>query len=265
MGRLLATIYKKFFWNTYDNIGKLILINLLWFCIGPLPTYLTFRYVPLEALPRIIVTVAVGLILHAYANSGVFGVTARLVDYQEADLSRFFEEAGKYFFKTLVLGLIYGTAFVLLFYGIRFYINVKVGGGILGFFLAGWQACILAFCLFVQVYLFPLLVSKPWGLLRVMKWSAMLVALKPGFTALVFLQALAIFVILTITGVGAVLLTMSVVSVFLSTTTREAWKEMEARWKPKKKPTSWKEIFEERDLEEEENRTLKDILRPWDV
>jgi uncharacterized membrane protein YesL len=265
MGRLLAVIYKKFFWNTYDHIGRLILINLFWFCIFAIPTFLCFRYVPLQAYSRILVTIAVGLVTHCYAAAGIFGLTARLVDYQDVDLGRFFDDAGKYFARTLILGLIYGTVFILLYYGIRFYINLKVGRGFLGFFLAGWQACIFAFCLLVQTYLLPLLVTKNWGILRVMKWAAIIVALKPGFTILVFLQAFALFVILTITGVGAVLLTMSVVSVFLNTATREVWKQVEARWKPKLKPTSWKEILKEKDLEQEEKRALKDIFRPWDM
>jgi Na+-transporting methylmalonyl-CoA/oxaloacetate decarboxylase gamma subunit len=265
MKPLLTSIYKKSFWSTYDNIGKLILVNLLWFCIFPLPTYLCFRYLPVEGLTRLLITIVVGLITHSYAASGVFGVTSRLADYKETDLGRFFDEAGAFFLRTLTLSLIYGIVFYLLFYGIRFYIKIKVAGGVLGFFLAGWQVCIFAFCLLVQTYLLPLLVSKNWGVLKTMKWAAILTTLKPGLTALLFLQALALFVLLSITGVGAVLLVLSIVAVFLNTATREAWREVEARWKPRKKPASWKEIFEERDLEEEEKRTLKDILRPWDV
>jgi hypothetical protein len=265
MKPLLATIYKKSFWNTYDHIGKLLLVNLLWFVIFPLPTFLCFRYVPLTGLGRIAATLLVGIMTHSYAAAGVFGLTARLVDYQKVGLRRFFGEAETFFFRTLALTLIYGTAFFLLFNGVRFYAGIKIGGGILGFFLAGWQVCIIALGLLVQVYLLPLLVTKNWGVLRVIKWSAILTVLKPGFTVFAFLQAIGIFIILTVTGVGAVLLVLSLTSIFLNTTLRETWKEIEARWKARKKPTSWKEVFEERDIEDEERRALKDIFRPWDM
>jgi hypothetical protein len=265
MKPLLATIYRKSFWNTYDHIARLLLVNLLWLVIFPLPTFLCFRYVPLTGLFRIAATLLVGVMTHSYAAAGVFGITARLVDYQKVDLKRFFGEAETFFLRTLALTLIYGTALFLLFNGIRFYARLKIGGGTLGFFLAGWQVCIFALCLLVQVYLLPLLVTRNWGVLRVIKWSAVLTVLKPGFTVLVFLQALGMFVILAITGVGAALLVLSVTSVFLNTTLRETWKDMEATWKARKKPTSWKEIFEERDTKEEERRALKDILRPWDM
>jgi uncharacterized membrane protein YesL len=117
----------------------------------------------------------------------------------------------------------------------------------------------------MQVYLFPLLVTRNWGIKRTIRWSAVLVVLKPGLTILMFLQALAVFLLVGITGIGVVVLLMSLTSIFLNTTLRETLREIEETTEPKKKPTSWKEIFEERDRKkEEETRTFKDLLRPWD-
>lgn len=166
----------------------------------------------------------------------------------------------------LGLGLIFGTIFGILFQSTRFYLNLKVTGGIMGFFLAGIQMWIAAFCLLMQVYLFPLLVTRNWGVRRTLRWSAMLVVLKPGLTILMLLQAFAIFLLVGVTGVGVVLLLMSITAIFLNTTLRETLREIEETTEPKKKPTSWKEIFEERDRkQEEETRTLKSLLRPWDT
>ena len=262
---LITRIYKKSFWNTYDNIGQLILLNLIWFLIFPLPTFLAFRYLPLGAYPRIGLTIVIGLITYSYATSGVFALTARLVDYREIALRRFTAEAQTYFPRMLSLGLIFGTVFFVLFQSTRFYLNLKVAGGIMGFFLAGVQMWIAAFLLLMQVYLFPLLVTRDWGIKRTLRWSAVLVVLKPGLTILMFLQALAIFLLVGVTGIGVVVLLMSLTSVFLNTTLRETLREIEETTEPKRKPTSWKEIFEERDRKkEEESRTFKDLLRPWD-
>jgi uncharacterized membrane protein YesL len=262
---LIARIYKKSFWNTYDNIGRLILLNVIWFLMFPLPTFLTFRYLPLSPYARIGVTVAIGLLTHAFATSGVFALTAHLVDYREISVRRFLAEARVYFARMLGLGLIFGTVFFILFQSTRFYLNLRVAGGVVGFFLAGVQLWIGAFLLLMQVYLFPLLVTRNWGIKRTIKWSAMLLVLKPGLTVLMFLQALAIFLLVGITGIGVVVLLMSLTSIFLNTTLREILREIEETTEPKRKPTSWKEIFEdEARKKEEEDRSLKDLLRPWD-
>jgi len=264
MGKLLATIYKKTFWNTYDHIGQLILINLLWFLIFPLPTFLCFRYLPFEGYTQLTFVFLIGLLTHSYATAGVFALTARLADYQDVSLRDFFPAARAFYFRTLMLDLLFGGIFLLLTYSVGFYISVKIGFGLLGFFLAGIQVWIAAFCLMMQVYVRPLLYSRNWGLGAVLKWSATLILLKPSFTILLFLQALALFVIIGVTGVGTVLLLVSVVSMFLNTALRETLRDMDKTMKPKRKPTSWKEIFEEQDKEEEEKRTVKDLFRPWE-
>jgi uncharacterized membrane protein YesL len=266
LGPLITRIYKKSFWNTYDNIGRLILLNLLWFVIFPLPTFLAFRYLPLSPYPRVAVTIVIGLVTHSFAASGVFALAARLVDYREITLRRFIPEARKYFPRMLGLGLIFGAAFFILFESTRFYLHLKAGGGMLGFFLAGIQVWIAAFLLLMQVYLFPLLVTRSWGIRRTLKWSALLVVLKPGLTALMFIQALAIFALIGITGAGVVLLLMSLTAILLNTTLRETLREIDETVEPRRKPTSWKEIFEEEERKKEEDtRTLKDLLRPWDT
>lgn len=264
-GPLLSRIYKKTFWNTYDHIGQLIILNLLWFLIFPLPTFLVFRYIPLTGYAQISFTFLVGLLTHSFATSGVFALTARLADYRDVGVGDFFRAARSFYLRTLLLSLLFGGIFFLLTYSIRFYTSVKLGFGIIGFFLAGIQIWIGAFALLMQTYLLPLLFTKNWALKPVLKWSAMLVVLRPGFTILLFLQALAIFILISVTGVGVVLLLMGITSIFLNTALRETLRDMDRTTEPKKKPTSWKEIFAERERdEEEEKRTLKDIFRPWE-
>jgi uncharacterized membrane protein YesL len=264
MGPLLARIYKKAFWNVYDHIGRVILVNLVWFLVFPLPTFLIFRYVPLAGYARIGAALAAGLLLNAFAMSGVFAYAARIADYQPASLGDFLAGGRRFYLRMLALSLIFAAAFFLLATSIQFYIRLEVGGGILGFFLAGIQAWIGAFLLLMQTYLVPVLVKRDWGVGKTIKWAAMLTVLRPGFTILIFLQALAIFALVTLTGIGLAVLTLSLTAAFLSTTLRELLTELEGRWAPRKKPTSWKEIFAEQDRERQESRSLKDIFRPWD-
>ncbi len=265
MGHLLSKIYRKFFWNCYDHIGQLIAINALWFAIFPVPTFLCFRFLPLKGVEKIGVTLLVALLTYSFAGSGVFALTARLARREEIRVKQFFGEGRRSFVKMVLVSLMFGFVFLLLFQSIRFYGGIEIGGGILGFFLAGIQIWIMAFCLLMQIYLLPLLFSRAWGLRQVIKWSAMLVVLRPGLTVLMFLQALALSLLLAITGIGIVVLIYSLISLFLNIALREALREMETKWTPKKKPTSWKEIFAAEEEDEEEKRTLGEILRPWDT
>jgi hypothetical protein len=242
----------------------MIALNALWFAIFPVPTFLCFRLLPLADATRIAVTLLIGLLTYSYAGAGVFALTARLARREEIRLKQFFSEGWRYLPRMLALSLVFGFVFFLLFQSVRFYGAIKVGGGVLGFFLAGIQIWLWAFCLLMQVYLLPLLFGRDWGLRQAIKWSAMLVVLRPGFTVLMFLQALGLSVILAVTGIGLVVLLYSCLSLFLSITLREVLREIEVKWTPKRKPTSWLEIFTDEDEDEEDKRTLGEILRPWD-
>jgi hypothetical protein len=113
-----------------------------------------------------------------------------------------------------------------------------------------------------------LLFIRNWGIRRILKWSAILVILRPGLTVLIFIQAVALFGLLTFTGVGFVLLAYGHAALFLNVAVLEILKEMEDKWIAKKRPASWKEIMAERDAEADEDaderRTLRDVLRPWE-
>jgi uncharacterized membrane protein YesL len=283
MGHLLSRIYRRFLWQAYDNIGGLIAVNAIWFGLFAVPTVLCFRFAPLAPPARLAATTLVGLLTYALGGSGVFAHVAKIARREEPAVRHFFRDGRRFYIRTLGLTAIFAAAYLLLFHSIRFYGALKAGGGVLGYFLAGVQIWILAFCLVMQVYLLPLLFIKNWGIKQTIKWSALLVVLRPGLALLVFLQVFGISLVLAITGIGIVLLVYSFGALFLSICLQEVLRQMEARRTPKQRPTSWKEIFAERDRrggrdqgggqqegdgeggeEEEDQRSLKDILRPWD-
>ena len=278
MGHLLSRIYRRFLWQAYDNIGGLIAINAIWFGLFAVPTVLCFRFAPVAPSARLPATMLVGLLAYALAGSGIFAHTAKIARREEPSVRHFFRDGRRFYLRTLGLSAIFAAVYLLLFHSIRFYGALKAGGGVLGYFLAGVQIWILVFCLLMQVYLLPLLFIKNWGIKQAIKWSAMLVVLRPGLTVLVFLQVFGLCLVLTITGIGIVLVVYSFGALFLSICLQEVLREMEmdAARTPGKRPTSWKEIFAERDArtehgqrqkeeDEEDRRSLKDILRPWDV
>jgi uncharacterized membrane protein YesL len=264
MPALITAAYKKAFWNTYDHLGRLILLNLLWTAFYPLPTCLSYWLLPLEGPMRIGVPLAVGILTHSFATTGVFAATADIVDYRKFTLKRFFTGGSSLCFRALGITLLTVLVCYLNYMSIRFYLALEGPAGVFGFFLVGVQVWILIFVLSTHIYLLPLLVRKRWGVFKTIKWSAILVVIRPGLTLLVLLQAVAAAIVIGITIVGGIVILMSLVSVFLNTNLREILKELEESGEPRKKPTSWKEIFEDKSRRDEEPRTMKDILRPWD-
>jgi uncharacterized membrane protein YesL len=264
MASLISTIYKKTFWNTYDHIGRLILLNLLWTAFFPLPTYLVYWLLPAGGQMKVAAAVLVGIVTHSFATTGVFAATADIVDYRVFTLKRFFSGGREFYLRALGITVLSVLVCYLNYVSITFYLALEGPAGILGFFLVGVQVWIVLFVLAMRVYLMPLLVRKKWGVLKTIKWSAILVVLKPGFSLLIMLQVVGAAVIIGITIIGGIVVLMSLVSVFLNTNLREILKDLEASDEPEKKPTSWKEIFEEEKRRDEEPRTMKDILKPWD-
>ena len=268
MGHLLSRIYRRFFWQAYDNIGTLVAVNAIWFGLCAVPTVLCFRFAPLGQMPRLAATAAVGFLTCTVAGSGVFAQAARAARREEPSARRFFRDGRRFYARMMGATALFGILCALLFYSIRFYSAVRAGGGIPGYFLAGLQIWILAFASLMQVYLLPLIFVRDWGLRRAVKWSAILVVLRPGLTILLFLQVFGLCLVLAVTVIGAVLVLYGLATLFLSISLQEVLREMERRTAPEARPSSWKEIFAERDRrleeEDEDQRSLKDILRPWE-
>jgi uncharacterized membrane protein YesL len=265
MPSLISTIYKKAFWNTYDHVGRLLLLNLLWAGCFPLPTYLAYWLLPLDGQAKIGAILLVGMLAHSFATTGVFAATADIVDYRRFTLKQFFARGRALYLRALGINLLSIGVFYLTYVSIRFYLALEGPAGVLGFFLVGVQVWIVLFILTMRIYLIPLLVKKDWGVFKLIKWSAILVVLRPVFSLLLLLQATAAAVIIGITIIGAILILMSLASVFLNTMLREVLKELEASGEPKRRPTSWKEIFEDERAREEEPRSLKDLFHPWNT
>jgi len=246
-------------------LGRLILLNLLWAAFFPVPTYLAFRLLPLGGHLRTGATLLVGILTHSFATTGVAAATADIVSYRKFALKKFFSDGLRLYAPALAVSALSALALYLCYVSITFYLALEGPAGVAGFFLAGVQVWIALFVLAMHVYLLPLLVRKRWGVLKTIKWAAVLVVLRPGLGLLVMLQAIAGAVAVGITIIGGLVILMSLVAVFLNTTLREVLRDLEAGGAPRKKPTSWKEIFEEERSRDEEPRSMKDIFRPWDV
>ncbi len=259
-GKLLSRVYKRFIWAVYDNIGRLILVNLFWFLLLPLASYLIFKFIPIKnSNLRLLITSAYVLFMNSYATGAVFVFTAKTVRRLPIDIKHFFHFSRAIYFRILTLALIYATIVALLVYGIRFYASSSKLG-IVGKGLAIWQISLLLLVLLTGQYSLPLIVLREMGIKKCLKFSGLLMMLRPAYSVLIFLQAVALVLILAVTGVGLVVLATVAVSTFLNSATEISIREIEKSVQTPTKPTSWKEIFAE---EPEEDRSLRDLFHPW--
>ncbi len=200
---------------------------------------------------------------YSFSAMALFSTVSSIVGKKPARLKQFFSEGKSLFTRGLVASALTAVLLFACLLSIRFYLNLKGYAAIAGFFAVGLQVWILLFVAAMRIYLVPILATYRWSLWKAIKWSAILVILKPGTSALVLVQAVAFMIIVSATILGAALVAYSLTAVFLTVNLQETMKELEEKWKPKRKPTSWKEIFAQRQLEEEE-RSLRDILKPWE-
>ncbi|MGQ9603545.1 MAG: hypothetical protein ACUVUU_04985 [bacterium] len=261
--KILSRVYKRFIWSIYDNIGRVILINLFWFLLLPLPAYLIFKFIPVVSFNlRILLATLYTLAINPYATGGVFVFTAKTVRRMPSSLADFFRLPLKLYLRILAVTLIYTIVIALLIYGIRFY-SSSSGLGIIGKGLAIWQVTILLLVFMLGQYSLPLIVLRDIGVKRCFKFSGLLMMLRPSYSVLILIQTVALALILVVTGIGLAVLAMVTIATFLNSATEISIREIERSTQTPTKPTSWKEIFTQ--ANEDEDRSLNELFHPWNL
>lgn len=279
----MKNVFYKWFWDTYDNLGIVILSNVVWFivCLPTLFILLAPLFqspgTPLTFFPQNLFLLLPTLLLSAPITAGLFHLTYIMVQEREAKFLELFVGFKMYFKKSVFIALIITAIVALLLVAIQFYARLQTLK-FLGLILSFWCLWGIIFLGLLLVYLFPILVQKGGGIKKIFKQTLFLVLDNIGYTLkVVMLMAVLVGlgIFLFIIGsffplVGLVFLTMSLVSILLNNVLTEVWKKYEEKEIGKKeklvKPTSWKEIRQIGVEEVEESprrRGWRDIFRPW--
>jgi len=194
-------VFYRFIWTAYDNLGKLILANVLWFAMT-VPFFTVFlcrRKMP-DAL---YFAVFLGsILLSAIAYSSVAGLTFSIAEGRDTDVIReFFSRMKKSWRKSAVLSLVILAVALAAVADIRFYAGVRTSG-ILRVILTGAGIFILFAAGMMQDYIFPLLAQRDIKAGDNLKTSAALVIDNFGFTFIIFFQGLLLFFIFGVSLVG---------------------------------------------------------------
>ena len=194
-------VFYRFIWAAYDNLGKLMLANVLWF-VMTVPFFIAFSF--RRKMPDAL-SFAVFLgsaLLSAIAYSSVANLTFSIAEGKDTDVIReFFAWAGRCWRKSAVLGLAVLAIALAAVADIRFYAAVKTSG-ILRIILTGAGIFILFAVGIMQNYIFPLLAQRDLKAGDNLKTSAALIIDNFGFTLIIFLQGLLLFFIFGVSLVG---------------------------------------------------------------
>lgn len=220
-------IFKKWFWNTYDYLGILIVVNLLWIVCA----------VSVIALP-------IGML-------GLFRVTNRIAAYEETGIRDFFTGLRTDIPRSLRLCGVFAGVWLLLLVNVLFYMRMMAVWPWAGAILSGAMIWLTLFTGLIGMFCFPLLERENMPVRQIIKTGAFMAVDNAKTTIGLFLTVLAVVTVGLVSGAGMLFIAVSAVAVLCSTALRELQKQYDAS---------------EADIssEVEEPRGWRDLIRPWE-
>ncbi|MBN2090147.1 hypothetical protein JW964_11050 [candidate division KSB1 bacterium] len=225
----ISIINKKAFWNVYDHLGTLILLNLL-----SVVLILTFIGIP-------------------YALSGLFGITKQIAYYEHVEFRDYWSNMKKYFKKAFLL-VIFTIIFLFLLAANLYFYYIQIISShtdanmrIIFSLMLGIMVWLSILFLIFLHYLLPMMVQSDDKFVSLLKRSYFLLLDNIAISLYLFLSSIFWFIIGVYTGIIAFFLSFSVISVVCQTAIREVLNQYQP------------EDFSK----EEEVRGFGDLIRPW--
>jgi uncharacterized membrane protein YesL len=225
-GELLAPAFRRALWRTYDHIGLLIVLNLIW--IGLM--------VPVVTAPA--------------ATAALFETARRIARREPVSVRGYFDAFRRLFVPSLLLGVFSAAAAFLLWIAIDFYSHLGGAMRYPGFLLAALLVWLGAFVALMHAHLLPVLVHGDRRVLTILKKSALLTLDNLLFSIGLLVQAAALAALCIVTGAGLFIIAGSLVAVLLVSGHRELLR----KYRPDDPALD----------DPPETRTFRDLWRPWE-
>jgi len=265
---MIGTLWYKFFWGSYDNLGKLILLNLLISILFAPLILIVFGFPPLIGYLLSLITVPISI-------AGLFYFVSKITEDTDPVLKDFFIGIKKFALKGELLYIFHTLILIILFLNAKFYLSGKFfpQKSFTSMLLAG--ICIWAglYSIALLVYSYPILVNQGVLFKRLFIRTNIMFLSKPLFTVAVLLNILFLFLIVYLTKfVGFFIFFISFSAVMMNSayqTILEHYEELEKAKKKEEegeeKPKSWKEIKEQEvSKKKKRHRSLREIFKPWE-
>ncbi len=177
------------------------------------------------------------------ANAGLFYATSR----SPLELNDFIIGIRRFAKCNYIWFLFSGLVIFILSSNLYFYYIYEHNWGIFAAFLGGLELWLLLCFLNLQIYALPLLISDDGRLIKILKSSILLFGDNISFSLSIFLYTFISIVICFLSGAGMILIVASGLGVLWNI----SYKSLKRKYNP--------DIFFA-----EENRTLKNVFKPWE-
>jgi len=244
-----AKALKFFLSDVYNNLGKVILTNLVWTACF-LPCLLIGMRIKQNFSPLTFLILVGSFLLTSPALGGTFHLARKIVlNDPYIEVGDFIEGVKKYWKKSLLLLAISLIVPVLIAGALVFYGEMAKSFSI-GIILWALSLWAFIFFLLMQIYLFPLMVTqKKMGLRNLLKTSLFLALNNVGFTVIVVLVELVLLFLFSITGLifigGASAIALLQINAFVELSKRYTGEEIrkERKREPKSVGQLLREVF----------------------
>lgn len=216
---------KRWFWHTYDYLGTLIALNVVFLILS----------LPVITLPL--------------ALAGMFYVTDRIVGIQEVSVRDFFIGMRVHGFRFVSFSLVFLVCIAVLAVNVFFYIQMIEQWSWAAALLAGAIFWLMVFVCMVVAVSLPLLVKTDEPIKSVTWRGVLLVVNDPYASVGLFIGVLMILLLGIVTGAGFIFGALSASTMLCSTVFREMSIKHD----------------NDSDAEPDEVRGWRDLFRPWDL
>ncbi|MDI9441546.1 MAG: hypothetical protein QM392_05395 [Bacillota bacterium] len=195
-GQSWRTLLKSFKMS-YEHLGKLALLNLVWFTVGVGPLMIG-AYLPWESPLVLFVAGMLSLITLGGAFPALHSMTNRIIDGEVINWRQFLPAFKKYVVRGTILLALRLFGFFVLTFNIWVALNKP---STLYLILSGFWLWGIVYWYAMQQYVYPLLTRHDLGVLTVLKRAALLTLDNP-------LASVFVFVISVVINVLSVILTV---------------------------------------------------------
>jgi hypothetical protein len=255
---MFGFLVKKAFFDMWDNLFRILIMNLGYIAILAIFFVLAPLFAPLPAL--FILTVVVGVAFFAVYTGAVSRMCAEIADYRQPGFSEFFHFLRESLPSSLLLALAISVYGLVVSVAFRFYGGMKSIAGPLAVALLFWVT--VAWALAAQYY-FPIQSRLDRKFRKIFRKTFLVFFDNPGFSIGLFICALiiltvSVFTALLLPGLATVLLWWNVA--LKLRLYKYDWIEQNPGENRRRVP--WDALLVE-DRERVGKRTLRGMIFPW--
>jgi uncharacterized membrane protein YesL len=255
---MILFMFKKAFWDAWDNMGRLLLINFVMILLLAIPVFVPKALIDVPVMSFSLLVLSI-LLIFVYIGA-VSAYVRDIVQYNSPDLKDILTHLKENWKKSLILGAASIFFYFICFTGFQFYSALGNTMGLIGLAFLFWIFLIVSITL---VFFFPVMNNLDKDLKKIVKKSFILffdntgvaIALAIGIVLnAVFSLALAFI----LPGIGGILILQESAMKLIMM----KYDYLEENPEADRKKIPWSALIRE-EREKVGERTLKGTIFPW--